>query len=119
MNNFYLDANGTDGTDPTKVDRVYTDGTRVPLSEPEPVDKVQERIDFADYRATVQAMLSAADDHLDAIATDEAGLGDLLGFPTLLQYKQQWARTYDREREQVIGMKRVLAALMHLTPKEE
>lgn len=33
MDKFYLDANGTDGSDPAKVDRVYPDGTRIPLSE--------------------------------------------------------------------------------------
>ncbi len=26
---YHLDANGTDGTDPSKVDRVYKDGTRI------------------------------------------------------------------------------------------
>ena len=26
---FYFDANSTDGTDPSKVDRVYKDGTRI------------------------------------------------------------------------------------------
>lgn len=33
MDEFYLDANGTDGSDPSKIDRVYPDGTRIPLSE--------------------------------------------------------------------------------------
>lgn len=33
MEQFYLDANGTDGSDPAKIDRVYPDGTRIPLSE--------------------------------------------------------------------------------------
>ena len=33
MDEFYLDANGTDGNDPAKIDRVYPDGTRIPLSD--------------------------------------------------------------------------------------
>ena len=33
MDEFYLDANGTDGSDPSKIDRVYSDGTRIPLSD--------------------------------------------------------------------------------------
>lgn len=33
--NFYIDANNTDGSDDSKVDRVYPDGTRIPLSQPE------------------------------------------------------------------------------------
>jgi hypothetical protein len=36
MFDYYIDANGTDGSDPSKIDRVYPDGRRIPLSQPEP-----------------------------------------------------------------------------------
>jgi hypothetical protein len=40
---FYMDANGSDGTDPALIDRVYPDGTRVPLTEPEPTNTPAQR----------------------------------------------------------------------------
>lgn len=82
-------------------------------------EAIQQSADFADYQAMVESMITAADAHLNDITTDETGLAALLGLPTLVQYKQQWARAYTRERAQVIGMKRVLAALKHLTPTGE
>ena len=36
MSNYFVDKQGTDGSDPTKVVRVYPDGRRIPLSQAEP-----------------------------------------------------------------------------------
>ena len=47
---YFLDAQGTDGTDPAKVMRVYEDGTRIPLSEPEL--ETPDMLDDASIRAT-------------------------------------------------------------------
>lgn len=47
---YYLDANNTDGTDLSKIDRVYEDGTRVPLSQPE--------LQFTDWDKLINAMLA-------------------------------------------------------------
>ncbi|MCD4687503.1 MAG: hypothetical protein K8S97_16355 [Anaerolineae bacterium] len=44
MSEFYLDANGTDGLDPALVDRVYPDGTRVPLTDPELTDTPAQQV---------------------------------------------------------------------------
>jgi hypothetical protein len=43
MSGFYIDANGTDGANLAQVERVYPDGTRVPLSAPELSDTPAHR----------------------------------------------------------------------------
>jgi hypothetical protein len=58
---FILDANGTDTTDPSLVDRVYPDGRRVPLSEPEPDDIAQARQVYVALRdADIDSMTTLA-----------------------------------------------------------
>lgn len=58
---FHLDANCTDGSDPSKIDRVYADGRRVPLTEPEPEDIMQARQVYVALRdADIDAITSLA-----------------------------------------------------------
>ena len=39
---YYLDANGTDETDPAKVDRVYQDGTRIASNDTKAIAERKE-----------------------------------------------------------------------------
>jgi hypothetical protein len=71
MSEFYIDANGTDGTNPAAVDRVYPDGTRVPLSEPALTDTPSQRAAAIPNWATWSA--AEAEDYINTNVTDLAG----------------------------------------------
>lgn len=47
---FYLDAKGTDGTDPVKIDRVYADGTRIPSNDTVAIKAHEDKVAARDKK---------------------------------------------------------------------
>ena len=76
MSEFYLDAKGSDGSNPALIDRVYPDGTRVPLTDPEPTSTPAQRAGAIPNWATW--------DEADAVAYIETNVTDLASARTVL-----------------------------------
>ena len=76
MSEFYLDANGSDGSNPALIDRVYPDGTRVPLTEPEPTDTPAQRAGAIPNWATWDEATAVA--YIETSVTDLASAGTVL-----------------------------------------
>jgi hypothetical protein len=54
----YLDANGTDGSDPSLIDKVYPDGSRIALSDAEAVAAADAQWDGSRAAALGELLLS-------------------------------------------------------------
>ena len=54
---YHLDANGTDGTDPSRIDRVYKDGTRIASDDTKAIAKRE-----TSRAALIARVRKAADD---------------------------------------------------------
>lgn len=70
MSEFYLDANGSDGSEAAQIDRVYPDGTRVPLADAPLVDTPAQQVQAIPNWATWTAAEATA--YIDAQVTDIA-----------------------------------------------
>jgi len=109
------DLNATDGSDPAKVDKVYSDGTRIPLTDTAAIAAKDQEVQ--DYAADAQALTTQVQTVLNQIAARRTQIAadlTVASNASAATLKQVRDRQLNAEDQLLVTLERMIKALRRL-----